>query len=355
MKNNGLRIFLFLLIILVPLGLFIYHFLGFYKAYENYTKQVVLYTLLGLLITLVIASIIHELGHIIVGCIVGLKEKIIKVLFISLSFNNGLKISLCRPVNFGETVLVPKTQENYSKKVVISAIGGLAFSFIYMLVGMLIVAFSKSMPLVLLFGIGYHLSAYVLLVNLVPINEEGDGYLIFNYLLKGETERQIISNALNSTAQILLGVQPKDLDSRFLTEFDAKVGYYSNLTKYYRYLAFLWRDEERAFKELLELSDLDKVSYSLYEDVYKELFYASLRLKDQTFIKNNEEIVIGYIEKELSPIDYRVHANYRIYTGELDWAKLIIDSGLSNLEKSSNYGNVSYEIELLKRLKESLK
>ncbi len=354
MKNKTLKLALFILVILLPLALYVYQFASFYKAYKNYATKIILFSLLGLVVTLVLASLIHELGHAIIGKVLGLSVSKITVLFFTVSFENGIKISFNKPVNFGETVLEPNKQENYSKKIVASALGGIIASLIYLVIGMFIVAFAKSMPVVLIFGITYHLSAYVLLVNLIPFSEENDGFLLFNYYLKGEEERKIIDNALNATAQIMSGVQPKDLDSRFLTEFEVKVGYYSSLIKYYRYLAFLWRDEERSFKELFELSDLDKISYSLYEDVYKELFYSSILLKDDNFVKNNKDVVIGYLEKEQSPIDYRVHATYRIYNGEKDWAKLIIDSGIKNLEKSKKYGNASYEIDLLTRLKESL-
>lgn len=355
MKNKTLKIISYALIVLVPLVLYLYQFFSLYAVYKNYTAELILYSLLGLVITLFIASLVHELGHIIVGKACGLKVAVIKILFLNFSFEDKFKLSLCNPINFGETTLLPKTQENYSKKVVKSAIGGLSFSLVYMLIGMMLVAFCKNVSIVLIFGISYHLSAYVLLINLVPLNEESDGFLVFNYFFKSESERFIIDNALNSTAQIMCGVQPKDLDSRLLTEFPLKVGYYSVVIKYYRYLACLWRDEERAFKELFEISDLDKISYSLYEDVYKELFYSSIIMKDENFIKNNKDVVIGYIEKESSPVDYRIHASYRIYTGEKEWAKMIINSGISNLEKQAKYGNASYEIELLKRLKESVK
>ena len=348
MEKRKLKILLWCLILIATLGVYIFHFAGFVIAYKDRVIEVAIYSILGLLLTSILAPLIHELGHLISGVICGFKLRSFTIGFLKLSFKNKFKISLVKPNLFGETAMLPKSTNNYSKKLRITVFSGLIFSLALMLVQMTVLFLCKDLTLVLLFGLPYHLSTYLLVMNLIPFSETSDGYLLFTYYVKGGIYKEIIDNALSVSAEIYLGTRPESVSSHLLTEFSPKYDYYSVLLKYYRYLAFLCRDEDFAFKVLFDISDLDKIPESLYETVYKELFFASIVRGDDNFIRNNEDIVIGYLEKEESPSDYRIHATYRMYKGDGDWARLIVKSGLKNLSDSD--GITKFEKNLLEAM-----
>ncbi len=183
---------------------------------------------------------------------------------------------------------------------------------------------------------------------MLPLREDNDGALLIFYYVKGGVYSELITNVQTIEAEIMCGVEPKDVSSHLLMEFAPSYDYYSVLLKYYRYIAFLWRDEETAFKELFQISDLDKLPDSLYETIYKELFFASIIRGDKSFVLNNEEVVVGYLERQKSPSDFRIHSAYRLFKGDNEWAKLIIESGLKSLQESS--GIEKYERRLLEAM-----
>ncbi len=349
MKSKNIKILLWGVVLAITLGAFLIHFISILVVYNHIWAQVLLYSFLGLVITAFLAPLCHELGHIVVGLCCGFRLVSFTIGFLRFSFDKKLKISLVGFHEFGETVMLPKTPKNYPEKLRATTIAGLLVSVIYMLVGMGIVFLSKNFYVVLLFGISYHLSAYVLLVNALPFREDNDGSLLISYYVKGGVYSELVENVQNVEAEIMCGVEPKDVSSHLLMEFAPSYDYYSVLLKYYRYIAFLWRDEESAFKELFQISDLDKLPDSLYETVYKELFFASIIRGDTAFVLKHEDIVIGYLEKHESASDFRIHSAYRLFKGDNDWAKLIIESGLKTLRDTT--GIEKYEKRLLVAMK----
>lgn len=348
MNSKKLKIIMWIAVLLMTLGAYLVHFIGILYLYSDLWAQVLLYAFLGLLISLFLAPLIHELGHLIVGLVVGFRLVSFNVSFIKLQFYKKFKISIVKPYAFGETVFIPKSPEKYPEKLRATIIAGLVASVIYMLVGMAIVFLSTNLESVLLFGIPYHVSAYILMLNVLPFKSDSDGALVFFYSLKGSVYNEMTSNVLSAMAEIMCGTEPKDVSARYLTEFYVSYDYYSVMLKYLRYIAFLWRDEESAFKELFDVSDLSKIPDSLYETIYKELFFASIVRGDSGFIKANEDTVIGYLDDD-SPSNYRIHAAYRLYKGDDNWAKILIDSGIKNLNDDD--GLSRYEKRLLTAMK----
>ena len=348
MKGQRLKNLIFAIIVLMTFGAYLVHFIGITYLYSDMWAHVLLYAFLGVILTLILAPLVHELGHLIVGLIVGLKLVSFNISFIKLQFYKKFKITITNPYVFGETVFLPKSPKNYPKKLRATTIAGLIFSILYVVMGVLIVALSTNLDLVLLFGVSYHISLYILLVNALPFKSDSDGAFLFNYQFKGSAYKEMSSNVLSATAEIACGVEPKDVSARYLTEFNFSYDYYSVMLKYLRYIAFLWRDEESAFKELFDISDLDKVPDSLYETIYKEIFFASVVRGDDKFVKNHEETIVGYLDDN-SPSNYRIHAVYRQYKGDVDWANILIEAGLKNLDE--NDGLSKYEKRLLTAMK----
>ncbi len=351
MKGKKLKVLAWTIILIITFGAYLLHLIGFILAYQNVFGKVLLFAFLGVIITFILAPLFHELGHLIFGLFSGLKLVSFTLYFIKLKFYKKFAISFVKPYAFGETVFLPKNPEKYPEKLKNTTLGGLLFSVVYMLAGMLVAFLSTNFYCALMFGLSYHISAYILLVNALPFKSDSDGALLLSFSNKNGVYEEMLTNVLSAHAEIMCGTEPKDVSARYLTEFHVSYDYYSVLLKYFRYIAFLWRDEESAFKELFDVSDLDKIPDSLYETIYKEIFFASIVRGDKAFIKANEEVVIGYLDNDDSPSNYRIHAAYRQYKGDSDWAKLIIESGLKAL--GDDNGFEKYEKRLLSLMKDN--
>lgn len=305
----------------------------------------------GFIATIFLSSLFHELGHLVFALFSGLKIYSFTVLFFKLEFRTKKlpKIRLVFPNNFGDLELLPKKAENFSRKVFVSTLGGAIFSLIYLAFGITML-YVGSYYAYCIFGITFPITAYIILVNVIPFSENSDGGLLFNMLAGGKLKK-VIENSLNATANVILGVEPKDLDSRLLAEFTQECDIYSVRIIYLRYLAYFRRDGERAIKELITVCDSERLDEYFYATIFKELFYNAVINKDDAYVKANCEEAVNYLSYESHPSDYRIHAVYRLYTNEVEWAKLIVNEGEKKLPNFAEKGIVKQELECLKDIK----
>lgn len=340
-------------IVLLLIALYTYMVVGVLSSATNLIYAIG-FCVFGFIITIFLSSLVHELGHVIFGLISGLKLHSLTVLFIKITFSKGKfpKIKFVFPNDFGATEFLPKTREKYYGKLCVSALGGLIFSVVYLAVGIVFLYLGNFITCCF-FGITFPITAYILLINLIAFDETCDGYLIFTYLASGKTKK-IISNCLTALCDIILGVQPKDLDSRLLAEFTKDCDVYSVRIIYLRYLAYFKRDLDRATKELLTVCDSQKLTEEFYMLIFKELFYCALIKNDEDYINANAEEAVNYLSYEMHATDYRIHATYRAYIGDKDWAKLLIKSGEENLPKFLEKGIAKAELDALSELKEKI-
>ena len=322
------------------------------------SSENVIYTIgfcaLGLIITVFLSSLVHELGHLIFGLLAGLKIRSITVLFIKFTFKSKRfpKIQFVMPNDFGLTEFLPRTSRGFAKKICISAIGGLVFSTLYLAMGIAFMYVGNYFTYCV-FGITFPITAYIILVNLIPFDETSDGYLIFTLMAGGKLKR-VIENSLTAIADVMLGVEPKDLDSRLLAEFTSECDVYSVRVIYMRYLAYFRRDRERAVKELISICDSQKLNEEFYMIIFKELFYNAILNSDDAYVKANAEEAINYLSYEMHPIDYRIHASYRLYSGDYDWANLIVKAGEDKITSFEERGICTAELDYLKDIKSQL-
>lgn len=350
MSNKKLKQVLAFSITIAVILLYILHFSTVIIAFSNEWLKYLLLAILGLFITVILASLVHELGHIICGLILGFKIDYLSILFIKFTFAKKFKISLIFPFEFGETGLTPKNSKNYPDKIVACAISGLIGSLIYMLFGMLVATTTSSIETFVVFGLSYHLSAYIFLINLLPLSSTSDGELLFSKLFKKDRDKVIFNNALQLGADISLGVNPQDVDGELLKFYDESGDKYSMQILYFRYLSYFPNDDIGGFKQLDKIKDLNVLEGEEYIAVLKEKFFKALVLKEQDFIEKYQEEVVDYLSEYSSPSDYRIHATYRIYQGEYEWAKLIINDGLNNIDNFSIKGLVKLEKSILKSM-----
>ena len=265
---------------------------------------------------------------------------------------NGLKLGFDKSSKeLGETILNPKGTDKVLQKYVLSACGGLGATLLIMVAQVLICLLCNSLLVYCSLGITFPLTVYFFMINFLPVFENNDGYLIYKYLSGGE-ERVIIDNYFKAVSSLYSGVEPCDLDSSLLVRYDGINGYSVNI-RYLRYLAYVKSDEERALKELREISDLSEIS-SLNDEIFEELFFNALLLNDKKFIKLHEAEAVAVFENAVRPQTYRVHASYRIWSGEKDWAKLILKSGIEFCKSYAVKGIAKSEEKYMKILLNNL-
>lgn len=327
MKKNNVKILVNVSLAIVCIALFLLLFISILFAFNQNVLAVILSVGLGLFIILVSNSIFHELGHAIIGVFSGLELYSIKFFcFLFVREKGKIKFKFDKSLGeLGSTVLNPKTKEKVLKKYVASAMGGLGATFILLLAQILICSLTKNLIVYCALGITFPLTVYIFMVNLLPVFENNDGYLVYKYLSGGD-EREIIENYFTLIAELFLGVEPCDVTPSLLIKYNGVSGYSANI-RYLRYLAFIRSDEERALKELREISDLSAIS-NLNDEIFEELFFSAILLNDKRFIKANEQSALAVFEKPVRPQTYRIHGAYRIWSGEKDWAKLILKSGI---------------------------
>lgn len=354
MKQN--KMCFFINFITFALCFFLYLVIGV-KACFLFDKSLILtisLIVLGLILNVFLSSLIHELGHIFFGVLCGLKPVSLTVCFIKISFLKSLKIKLV-PFNFfGYTEFVPKDIDGYPSKVFKTTLGGVIFSVLFLIFEIILSnLFLSNLVIFTLFGMQYLLTLYLLLINIIPFINDNDGNLLFQLLSSGR-ERNLIENSLILDALILKGEEPKNINPILLSIYSKDYSVNSVKIIYLRYLSLLEINEEKAFLELEKISNLEKLPRVVYDEILKELFFVAILKKDDIFIAENEDYVLNLLSKEDSPNNYRVHASYRLYKGDNEWAKLIISGGIENLENFAEKGLALTEKRFLLSLKEEM-
>ena len=306
--------------------LFAYLSVNLLTGYISQALKVILSVIVGVLITLALNSIVHELGHVLSGLLCGLKVNSVQFYFLFIGKDKGkFKVKIkSSGGEIGVTDLAPKSTQKVLEKYVISAIGGLVATLILLIVQVLICLLSKSLILYAGLGITFPITAYIFLINLFPNFAGNDGYLIYTYLQGGNPKR-VCQNYYLATALLYQGVEPSLLID-YGVESEYSVG-----IRYLRYLAYLQSDEETAIKELRKISDLSKFS-TAREEVFEELYFSALTIGDNKFVKAYEDYALSIFSKQERPQSFRAHAVYLIKNGEMDWAKLILNSGVEFCE-----------------------
>ncbi len=327
MKKQRIKNLINGIVALSCVALFMFLFLTLTFSYQDDVFTIIASVFAGVLVILLLNSLVHETGHVLFGVFSGLKFYSVKFLWLFIGKKEGkLKVLLeSSDGEIGSTVLVPKSPEKVFEKYVLSAFGGLLFTFLLITAQVLICLFCKNLIIYSALGITFPITVYVFLINLFPLFENNDGYIVYAYLSGGKL-KTVCSNYFTATAWLYAGVEPSELDSTLLLDHGVESPYFSNV-RYLRYLAYVNSDEERAVEELRQISDLSKLSFCV-DEVYEELLFCALLIGDEKFIKAHENEVIKIISKQERPQSFRVHASLRINDKDIEWAKLILESGI---------------------------
>lgn len=341
-------------IALLCIALFSLLFISVLSIINVSILKVVISTAIGLIATLLLNVIFHELGHLIAGVFSGLKFYSIQFLWLFFGYENGkFKVKLKSTAGeLGSTELLPQNSENAFKNYVNSALGGLVVTFALIILQVVICLSVTSLEIYCALGITFPLTVYIFLINFFPTFENNDGYLVYKYMSGGK-DKVVCENYYTAVAELKNGVEPSDLDSSLLLNYGGTSGYGAGI-RYLRYLAYIKHDEESALKELREISDLSENQF-LSDEIYEELFFSAILLNDIKYIKTREVSMMPLFEKSVRPQTYRIHASYRIFTGETDWAKLILQSGIEFCKTYAIKGVAKAEEKYMQAILSSLK
>lgn len=355
MKSNKVvfKTLVNVLIGIVLLGLYI---LAVVNAYGLFSGKFLLYAVLlvaGIAVSVFLYSLVHELGHLIVGLFAGLKFSKICVLFFLFEVENErVKFRFVKPTEFGYTEMLAKDEKDYGEKLAISSVGGLVFSVIIALVSMAICINNlNDIYLFCLFGATYPLALYIFLINALPFFDGSDGSLIFSVITDIQ-KPSVLKNYYTALASITLNKEPSELRGSLFEIFNDKP--YSQNLKYIKYLSCLQSDFDKAYSEILDLSKLEICDDNLYFIVKKELFFCKVILGDLAYVEKHAPSIVGDIDISEDLCNFRVHAVYRIFIKDYKFAKLILQNGLEVLSKKTPNGFIKSEIKHLKELQSQL-
>ena len=323
----------------------------------NNVVKVAIFSFLGLLLITFLNAVFHELGHLIAGKIVGLKLVSIKILWFNFDFSTKKMVfNLEKANNLGETVFIPNSHDNLAKKTAISILGGIISTLVLLIIGLILLWFfyDKNLYVCTLFATPSVVTLYYLTINLIG-EETCDGNMIVNILSEKIDGRKIISNALYVGGLLYSGVLPSEIPNKYLNEYREDYSLFSSMIIYYRYLSILGSDKEYAFKEIVKLSNREKLKDSIYDTIMCELYYISYFKNDKLFLENNQGVIENIVEYDDSLGSIRAHAILRLVNGDKEWAKIIVESALSRLENFVDGGLNKLEKQLFLELKEIVK
>lgn len=332
----------------------------------------VLYYIIAALDTIPVSIIVnvflHEIGHLLFGLISGLKLVSIKILWLKLSFEKKVKISLEKAYDFGETVFIPRNDKNVSGKMAFSIIGGLIstiFLFVrcllsYDITRIITASFTEFsfaafiiITIELLYAGHVVFPLYMLLVNLFG-DETCDGRRLLSLLKVKNNNKKIASNAIYVSSLIYKGVSITEIDPKYFEYYNEDYSIYSSTIIYYKYLSLISVDKESAINTILKLSNTSKIKDSVFDAIMCELYYVALLNEDSEFLQNNKQYIENIVEYNHNLYAIRAHAVLRIHNGDTEWANILIDQGLNEIISLKTGGTILVEKCLLEDLKARL-
>lgn len=163
---------------------------------EYYTWAILIWC--AMIISIPLASLLHEIGHILFGAICGIKAKPHFSLFGS---------SSCE--------IIPKRESNLKARIIITALGGIFVNLFIWVAFIMLIEF-ELLPLWCTFLLPANV--YIALLNVIPAHlysGKTDG-LVVNDLLHDNAEAKVMIAVLTVQAQILNGKRIEEVDEKLL-------------------------------------------------------------------------------------------------------------------------------------------
>ncbi len=343
MKNKK-AFFINLILVLAWLGLAVLFNLYAISTLKAKVWVAITCFVVGWVVHYFIACFLHELGHLIFAKKNKFAVNYVNFGLFAIDFTKKekrVKFFTFFGENAGESLFLPY-KGTTKEKLRLTAFGGLLFSFLYALLG-IVLALCITNPVVFcLVGVASLPATYLLVVNCLTFDKTSDGYLIFS----SSDYADVLVEIMHQERQISKGIIPScPAILQNSKQPLARIYYYKHLIVREKF--------KRANEVLIDLSadilQFDDQEYLLIfpEIIYNECLNGNLSEQNKNLAEN---FFVGSIS-DLSTV--RAHREYRKFTGETNWARTL-DKSYQRLLNSSTKFVKEYE-KRLKQLKEETK
>jgi len=298
---------------------------------------------------------IHELGHLILGKLLGYRFLMFRAGPLSIQKENGkLKFTFIKNVGYGGLCAMIPGENSSLKDFAIYSTGGILFNILTG-IGFIISSFVVSLPVfvsVPLFLTGV-VSIFLALLNAWPffsMNQPTDGMMFFSILRKNPLAERFYESVMLSK-KLAMGVRPKDLG---LTPVDLPLKDFHELSTVF-YLYFMEMDQGHVEKagEYLKVveENLSKVPPYTLPAYYYELIYYNLLVGRLDLSAYYYEKAGKILQKDKDINGLRIKSYYAYYLEkDLSKAEKLAKEGLAVMGKYPFRGQALFEEEQLKKL-----
>ncbi len=336
-------------------------YLGYEHYYAEIDSVVLIFALvLGGLLSALICSVFHELGHIVFGLACGFRFNSLRIGMFKLYRGDG-KLR-CTFKDIPETVagaaeMLPRNAEGLYSKYLLVTLGGLAFSFLFLLAAILTLYFYQRIPFIAYALVCSSLPAafHLFFYNALPFSSDDldtDGALLRG-LIKKETSFLTAVNILAIEGYLYQGLSPSEIEQKLyfglpqLPEDDFNFILLTN----YRLMYYLdGGDIANAVRACDRLEGLLEYVPSYYfADIASDILFCELTIKGETDVaKEMFPRLERYLRSEDTLQTRRILAAYELYVNRDKLAALRELNAAE--EKAENYwvaGVAKYEKKLI--------
>lgn len=316
---------------------------------------------LGLILVSFLQTFFHELGHLFFGKLNGFVLISFRVWFVKF-YRRKNKIKTCfSKLNdaAGATEMVAKNSNNLLKRFKSMTFGGLLFSFLSMLLGLIAIFVDMPYWLACIIILFLPVGCYSVLGNLLTIEEYGyknDGATLLG-LKKQDDNSKIIVGLLNIQSQLFNGKTPSEIDQNFYFDLPQLPEDNSNFLSLliFRYYYYLDKgDYAEALKIIQRLLTLEMyMTKDMQMGVKTEALYMySAHFRDEQKVDDLMYELEDYLNKNNTASVVRAKLAYILFIGEENAdVNLFYKKGIKEAKKCPILGLKNFEIKLLDKLK----
>lgn len=321
--EKGLRIVDILLTFALAITVVI---LGYYRFWQTMDAVLLaVHLILGGLLSLLVCTALHELGHVIFGLCCGFRFNSMRIGLMNIHKKDGkLRITFSRlPESLaGSTEMLPKNADKLYSRFLVTISGGLIFSFVVLAGACVVLFLYPIVPFAayIFAGTALPFAFHIFFYNILPFNDDDldtDGGMLRG-LLKREPSYLTAVNILAIEGYLYQGKTPAEIDRELyfglpqLPEDDLN---FIVLTSYRFMYDLDSGDVESAIKASDRLEGLlEYVPRLYYNDISAEILFCECCMKgDIASAKRRYEEIRQYLTGEKSLQTYRVCAAYELY------------------------------------------
>lgn len=260
------------------LGLFVLVLILCNNRFAGQTYVTIGLLISGALISALVNTFVHELGHILMGKLNGFSLISFTVWFFSWKkVKNKLKFSLVMLGDeAGYTEMLSASTDNLAKRFKSLSLGGIIASGLMTALGVVVVCLINLLPYeaFCLLGTLLPISCYYFLGNLLPVNNDGiynDGAVVYG-IIKNDQNSQVMISTLAIQCEMFGGKTPSEVDKKYYFEVPQLAEDNLNfiILLGYRYMYYLDNGElENANKTIVRLMNLIDYIPKSMQQVYK--------------------------------------------------------------------------------------